>query len=178
MNSDWDYLTAAREGQQKDFEFLYEKYAPSLLAITSLITGSIDSGKDAVQETFIRLMNAKIANRDGNFKSYITTIAYRLALKEKSRFGKYRNIEEYEIPDENDMHSADDSMNANQNEIFRAISSLPENQKKILVLRFYGELSYEAIANIEKLPLGTVKSRIFYAVKACRENLRVKGILE
>jgi RNA polymerase sigma-70 factor (ECF subfamily) len=178
MKSDWDYLTAARKGDHKAFEYIYRKYSSSLLAITSLITGSIDSGKDTVQETFMRIMKANISHQEGNFKSYITTIAYRLALKEKSRTAKFRDVDGYDIADEADTQPINDLMKDYQREIFSAISSLPEQQKKILILRFYGELSYESIAGIENLPLGTVKSRIFYAVKACREKLKAKGIVE
>ena len=65
-----------------------------------------------------------------------------------------------------------------QKHIFQAISSLPEQQRNILVLRFYGEHSYEEISEILQLLLGTVKSRIFYAVKSCKRKLKEKGVLE
>ncbi len=178
MNPDWENLFAARKGNQKAFDLIYEKYSGRLLSMAVLIIGSLDLAKDVVQETFIRLLNAKVKDSDGNLKSYISTITYRLALKEKYRRGKLRDIDNFEFSDNslsplNNQIEREDQIN-----IFNAITSLPEDQKNILILRFYGGLSYEEIAAVEKLPLGTVKSRIFYAVKAVRDKLKAMGVLE
>ena len=146
--------------------------------MTALITGSIAAAKDIVQETFIRLLNVRIKNQDGNFKSYITTIAFRLALKEKSRLSRSMEIKDTYYVDSSSSPIEKQIIEENQKHIFQAITSLPEQQRDILVLRFYGEHSYEEISEITQLPLGTVKSRIFYAVKACRGKLKEKGVLE
>jgi RNA polymerase sigma-70 factor (ECF subfamily) len=62
--------------------------------------------------------------------------------------------------------------------VVKAIRSLDDAHRTTLVLRFYGEHSYEEIATLTGAPLGTVKSRLFYAVKQCREWLKTKGVLE
>jgi RNA polymerase sigma-70 factor (ECF subfamily) len=144
--------------------------------MTSLITGSIDSAKDVVQETFVKLFSGKIKHQDGNFKTYITTIAYRLALKEKYRKQRVQNVENISIIDNLSSPIENQIKNENQKFIFNAITSLPKHQREILILRFYGEHSYEEIAKITELPLGTVKSRIFYAVKTCRSKLKEMGV--
>lgn len=117
-------------------------------------------------------------NQDGNFKSYITTIAFRLALKEKSRLSRSMEINDTYYVDSSSSPIEKQIIEENQKHIFQAITSLSEQQRDILVLRFYGEHSYEEISEITQLPLGTVKSRIFYAVKACRGKLKEKGVLE
>jgi RNA polymerase sigma-70 factor (ECF subfamily) len=178
MISDWNHLLEARNGDQKAFGFIYKKYNKSLIRMTVLITGSIDAAKDIVQETFVRLLNGRVKHQEGNFKTYVTTIAYRLALKEKSRLQRSRKVNEDEFVDSSSSPIEMQINDENQTYIFQAIISLPEHQRDILVLRFYGEYSYESISEIIQLPLGTVKSRIFYAVKACREKLKEKGVLE
>jgi len=50
-----------------------------------------------------------------------------------------------------------------------AINNLDNAHRDILLLRFYAGLSYDEIAVLLDIPLGTVKSRIFYAVKSCRD---------
>ncbi|MEN8192048.1 MAG: RNA polymerase sigma factor [Bacteroidota bacterium] len=177
MISDWNNLSLARNGDQKAFSDIHKKYNKSLIKMTSLITGSLDSAKDIVQETFIRLLNSSIKHQEGNFKSYITTIAYRLALKEKSRSKRSGILNDNLI--DNSLTPIEIQINEeNQLKLFQAITSLPKDQRDILVLRFYGENSYETISKITQLPLGTVKSRIFYAVKACREKLKEMGVIE
>ncbi|MBL1213633.1 MAG: RNA polymerase sigma factor [Ignavibacteriae bacterium] len=177
MKTDWDHLANAKNGDEKSAEILFSKYSKSIIKMAALITGSLDSGKDVAQETFLRLINKKAKHHEGSFKTYVTTIAYRLALKEKYRTNKSHSINEKDFIDENDSQINNQCEEETKINIFEAINSLPLNQKEILVLRFYGCHSYEEIAGITKLPIGTVKSRIFYAVKACGKKLKQKGII-
>jgi RNA polymerase sigma-70 factor (ECF subfamily) len=146
--------------------------------MSALITGSIDSAKDIVQETFIKVFNKSLKHYDGNFKTYITTISYRLSLKERYRTDKTLNSDKYDYPDNFcepiDKYIQDEK----QRIIFETIHSLKESHREILVLRFYGDHSYEEISQITQIPIGTVKSRIFYAVKECGNILTKKGIIE
>jgi RNA polymerase sigma-70 factor (ECF subfamily) len=177
INTDWDHLTNAKNGDEKSAEILFSKYSKSIIKMAALITGSLDSAKDILQETFLRLINKKAKHHDGSFKTYVTTIAYRLALKEKYRTNKSSSINEIGFIYENDSTLKNHSDEERKSNIFAVINSLPLNQKEILVLRFYGGHSYEEIAEITTLPIGTVKSRIFYAVKACGKKLKHRGVI-
>jgi RNA polymerase sigma-70 factor (ECF subfamily) len=55
---------------------------------------------------------------------------------------------------------------------------LSNEQREILALRYFGGHSYEEIAEITEVPIGTVKSRIFYAIKVCQEKLRERGVFK
>jgi len=177
MISEWDYVSRAKKGDENAASFIFEKHYKSLLRMTVLITGSLDSAKDIVQETFIRLFKKNIKHYDGNFKTYITTIAYRLALKEKYRVNKI-NATSNEQSIDVSLSPIDNHISSEfQKNLFNTINSLPETQREILVLRFYGSHSYQEISEITKVPIGTVKSRIFYAVKECGKKLKKKGLL-
>lgn len=178
MISDWEILLDARKGNESACKTLFEKHYRLLVRMAALITGSIDTAKDVTQETFVRLLNRRIKHTKGNFKTYVTTIAFRLALKEKKRSNRNLKIGNHELLDVA-VTPAENQINKDNNKhIYKTIISLPENQKEILILRFYGGISYEEIAAILEVPIGTVKSRIFYAVKACRENLKELGVIE
>jgi RNA polymerase sigma-70 factor (ECF subfamily) len=177
MNTDWDYLTNAKNGDEKAADYLFRKYSRAIIKMAALITGSLDSAKDIVQETFFRLISKNVKHHEGNFKTYLTTIAYRLALKEKYRTSKNHSINEKDFINENDSPVNYQTDKETKSNIFTVINSLPLNQREILILRFYGGHSYEEIARITKLPLGTVKSRIFYAVKACGGKLKLRGVI-
>jgi len=178
MSSDWNYLARARNGDEKASVLIFYKYNKSILRMTALITGSIDSAKDIVQETFLRLFNGRINHQEGNFKSYLTTIAYRLALKEKRRVNQNKSVIDEDIQESNSLPEETQIRDETQNNVFQAIHSLQPNHRDILVLRFYGDHSYKEISEIMELPIGTVKSRIFYAVKACGAKLKERGVLE
>jgi RNA polymerase sigma-70 factor (ECF subfamily) len=61
--------------------------------------------------------------------------------------------------------------------ITHAIEELPEKYRKVILLRHSDELSYEEIAEITKVPLGTVKARIFRAREMLKRKLRDKLLL-
>jgi RNA polymerase sigma-70 factor (ECF subfamily) len=177
MISDWEYLTKAKRGDESAANYLFNKYYKSLIRMTALITGSLDSAKDIIQDTFLKLSKKRIKHHEGSFKTYLSTVAYRLALKERYRINRNFSLftvigdRKYESPLESQIEDE------TQKDIFEVIQSLKEIYKEILVLRFYGNHSYEEISEITKIPLGTVKSRIYYAVKECRTIMKKKGIL-
>ncbi|MCF7810909.1 RNA polymerase sigma factor [bacterium] len=177
MTSDWELLEKARSGSKNAWNELINKYHFRLVNVAMLITGSLSSAQDAAQEAFIRLINVREQNHDGSFNAYITRITYNFALKEKARLFRLQSLDNVDVPD--DSNPIGDALkNEKDKTLADAIQSLTDDHKDILVLRLYGELSYEEIAAELDVPLGTVKSRIFYAVKTCREELRKRGILE
>jgi RNA polymerase sigma-70 factor, ECF subfamily len=172
----WDDLTRARKGSQKAWRALYEQHSPRLLRMAALMTGSIDAGHDCVQEAFVRTLNSAIHHQSGTLRAYLSTIVYRLALKENIRQGRLSPSvgEDSFSPDPSplDRVIADDR----QREVARVLWALPAHHREILILRFHGEHSYEEIAAIAGIPLGTVKSRIFHAVKSARSEMKKRGV--
>jgi RNA polymerase sigma-70 factor (ECF subfamily) len=175
---DWHCLDLARGGNESAWRDLFERHYPSLVRMTSFITGSIDTGKDLAQESFVRLLHVQIRHQTGSFKSFLSTIAYRLALREKSRFNSLVPSDAAIIDDGSpsplELAIRDDTDRI----IFQVIQSLSVEHRVILTLRYFGGHTYEEIARITDLPIGTVKSRIFYAIKVCREMLKERGVFK
>jgi len=177
LNPDWENLERARAGDERAWRWLFERYSASLLRMGALITGSADSAKDLVQETFLRVVNHAPERRDGTLRAYLSTIAFRLALKEKERFRRDLHEMGEDLPATDASPLESTVRSEEEREVLKVLTALPETQREILVLRFYGEHSYEEIAQMTGLPVGTVKSRIFYAVKASQKELRKRGVL-
>ena len=178
MNSDWDYLKTARKGDDSAWYVLIDKHHQRLTKMTFLITGSMEAARDIVQETFFRILQRESKHQDGSFKSYLSTIAYNLALKEKQRLQKHRDMDNLELSDRAPDPLESVLVKERDRVVAQVINSLEEHHRDILVLRFYGDHSYDEIAQITNLSIGTVKSRLFYGVKKCREDLKQRGILE
>jgi RNA polymerase sigma factor (sigma-70 family) len=177
MICDWDCLEAARRGGEEAWRELFRRYYTSLVRMTLLITGSQESAKDIAQETFVRLLRSRTDHRAGSFKAYLNTVAFRLALKEKKRQHRHLNLDHQICADPSPSPLDDAEHRDRQDHIRAAILALADSHREILVLRFYGEHSYDEIAQITGIPLGTVKSRIFNAVKECRKTLQEKGVI-
>jgi RNA polymerase sigma-70 factor (ECF subfamily) len=60
-------------------------------------------------------------------------------------------------------------------ELMKALSALDTKYRSVVVLRYFSELSCEEIAQAEDIPLGTVKSRLHYALKSLRTIYAGKG---
>jgi RNA polymerase sigma-70 factor (ECF subfamily) len=177
VNSEWQYFIRARGGDDVAWRALVGRYRTRLTALALLITGSADSAHDVVQETFLRAFRAEINNFKGSVRGYLGTIAYRLALKEIKQEKRKIQLEGQNLIDE--RHNPLDHIleNERDRQIAETIKSLDPEHRDVLTLRFYGGYSYDEIARLLQIPIGTVKSRIFYAVKTCREILKKKGVL-
>ena len=178
MSSDWDSLARAQKGDETAWHWLIEQHSPSLIKTTLLITGSMNIARDLVQETFARLLRHGSKHREGSFRAYLSTIAYRLALKEKKRSQRHLSLDHHTLSDPAPSPLKAVLLKERDYHIANAIRSLDEHHRDILILRFYGNHSYDEISQMTDVPIGTVKSRIFYAVKACRKILQEKGIFD
>lgn len=177
MNSDWLCFYNARRGDENSWRVLIKKYQARLSALALMITGSSTAADDIVQDTFLKALAARVRNNNGTVRGYLGTIAYRLAVKESKRRQRNVDIGKLEMPDSADNPLENILISERDQLVASAIRNLDNEHRDILLLRFYAGHNYEEIANLTDIPLGTVKSRIFYAVKACREILKKKGVL-
>lgn len=175
MKSDWECLDLALEGNERAWQTLYDRHFSRLVRMASLITGSPDAAQDIAQESFIRLLRYPILHRNGSVRSLLTTITYRLALKEKKRdldvrSGNDEPADSAPSPLESAIADETDRL------LIRTLTALPSQQREVIALRFFGGHSYEEIAEMTGVPIGTVKSRIFNAIRNCQKTLQEGGI--
>lgn len=178
MTDEWSLLDRARLGVKSAWGELLRLHQSRLTAMALLITGSGDSAKDIVQEVFTRLIRVEFQHRQGTLSGWLSTATWRLAVKEKDRTTKLSGLESFVEPFESESQLDTLIKDERSRQIAVAIRDLSNEHRECLILRFYGEHSYEEIAELTGVPLGTVKSRLFHAVKSCREILRRKGVLD
>jgi RNA polymerase sigma-70 factor (ECF subfamily) len=178
LNLDWECLIRAQRREEIACRELIGQYQSRLMALALVITGSPAAAADVVQETFIRALDAKLKNTTGTVQGFLGTIAYRLALKESKQAKRNVELNDLDSLDQKPNPLDDVLIDERDRLVAQAIRTLDVGHRDALILRFYGGHSFEEIAGLLKIPLGTAKSRIFYAVKSCREILREKGVLE
>jgi RNA polymerase sigma-70 factor (ECF subfamily) len=178
VNSEWEYFIQAQQGDEMAWRVLVGRHQTRLTALALFITGSATAANDVVQETFVRAMGAKIRQYTGTVNGFLGTIAYRLALKEADRERRNVELKSLDLTDTEQSPLSNILKDERDRFVAEAIRGLNPEHRDVLILRFYGDYSYEEIARLINVPLGTVKSRIFNAVKSCRESLRQKGVLK
>jgi RNA polymerase sigma-70 factor (ECF subfamily) len=177
VNSEWECFIRAQRGDELAWRVLIGQHQRRLTALALFVTGSASAAEDVVQETFVRAIKARLKRHSGSVSGFLGTIAYRLAVKEVNRAKRQVGLEGLGLTDS--ARTALDGLLKDEREraVAEAIGSLDDKHRDVLVLRFYGGYSYEEIADLLQVALGTVKSRMFNAVKTCREVLQQKGVL-
>ncbi len=182
--SDTELMGLVKDGDYAAFDELYNRYAPGLRRFLFSLTWDQDTAEDYLQETFLRLYRAR--NRyqpTGKFKTFVFRIAKNYYIT-KLRHDRNRNESEQQIysfdsdPFENIHANARIEPEVHLMEDYRrfrlrqAISTLPDGQKLVFVLSHFEDMNYSEIAELLRIPVGTVKSRMHSAVNNLRTLLK------
>jgi RNA polymerase sigma-70 factor (ECF subfamily) len=176
---DVDLVAAALSGSDRAFRSLVERHHPVAFAVVRSIIGDRDDVEDVVQEVFIKVYKGLSSYRG---ESKLSTWIYRIARNEALNAATRKRIEGDPIEEariEAPTGSRPDTQfekRAERSELETHLAHLDETQRTVLELRYLGERSYEEIAEILDLPIGTVKSHIHRAkIELKRVMLRSAG---
>jgi RNA polymerase sigma-70 factor (ECF subfamily) len=179
--TDEELIARFHNGDAYAFDLLVRRYKDPLLNFTYRFLGDLVEAEDIVQETFYRVYKNKHYYKEvAKFSTWIYTIAGNLA-KTELRRRKRRKVfsihketaaeKELELPDLQSDPEKEVNTLVTEKIIQRAITSLPEKFRQVIVLRDIQGFSYEEISSIIKVPLGTVKSRVNRARLKLQEDL-------
>jgi RNA polymerase sigma-70 factor (ECF subfamily) len=176
-----------KAGDEGAFERLFRRYEVPLFAYFYRLVGDRATAEDLFQETFSHFI-AGIERFDATrrLSSWLYTIAtnrWKDHLKKAGRHGRVEvgmGVMESGVRPSYDRAALLEELvrREMEGEVREAVMALPEEHRLVLVMRHYQGLSYQEIAGIVNCPLGTVKSRMHYAVTALRERFVKKGLLE
>jgi RNA polymerase sigma-70 factor (ECF subfamily) len=187
-SADPELVVRALAGREDCFEELVRRYQRPIVAYVYRMVGDYDAALDLAQEVFIKVYNSLGRYRpEFKFSTWIYRIAHNAAIDQLRRRGASRT-EEMEVAGEGgttfEKPLASKSLTPEQEterserraEIEEVVALLPHAYRELIVLRHSHDLSYDEIAEVTALPLGTVKNRIFRAREAMRELLVARGI--
>ena len=170
-------IRRARSGDTRAFETLVLENQKNVYNLALKILGSEEDAKDASQETFLRAYRSlESFHGDSRFSVWLYRTASNVCidfLRRKKRRAELSmtvsNEEdgeaELEIPDERFSPEAMLEKAERIRALREGLQKLPEEYRRILTLREIGGMSYEELAQILELELGTVKSKLFRARK-------------
>lgn len=173
MTQEIDVIKKVLEGDIESFRFLMEKYERPVVRMIRNITFDKESCEDIAQEVFL-VAYKKLVSFDparGSFSTWLFTIAKNKSI---NALRKRKPLTMSRLPEKIDTHNPADEMARKEffDELDATLQALPSRQKRAFVLAEFEKLSYEQIAQIEGVRLGTVKSRINRAKKKLRSALK------
>jgi RNA polymerase sigma-70 factor (ECF subfamily) len=152
------------EGRMPQVEAMYRSHAPAILRYLERNFGSCASAEDLLQETFLRwLRRDQTSHAAVSPRAFLFGIARNVGLTalRKANRAATQTIGEIAAPEQTETDSQLQQMQS-------AIIQLPEKIRETLELRLREELSYEEIAEVLQIPVGTVRSRLHTALKLLR----------
>lgn len=185
--ADSELIVRALAGREDGFEELVRRYQRPMVSYIYRMTGDYEAALDLTQEVFIKVYNS-LARYDSEYKfsTWIYRIAHNAAIDHLRRQNKYLEELEQQSSDGTiftrqfasaGLSPEEQSEKAERRvEIETVVQELPSAYRELIILRHANDLSYDEIAEITGLPLGTVKNRIFRAREAMRVALESRGI--
>jgi RNA polymerase sigma-70 factor (ECF subfamily) len=177
-------VDSAKKGNVKAFDQLVAHFERQVLGFAMKLTGNLTLAQDVAQDAFVRAWtHIQTFRGEASFSTWLCRIVLNSYLDFKRRAGSAKEIslQEYETgPDGQQSQQIADQTKTPQElaenreamELLRwGVAQLPDYQKAMLVMFHFEHLSYDEIAHVMDLPVGTVKSRMNRARIVLREIL-------
>jgi RNA polymerase sigma-70 factor (ECF subfamily) len=157
---------------------LYERFAGLLLALSRRIVGSHEEAEDVLQEVFVQVWN-----QAGRYESKRSSVSTWLTLITRSRSIdrlRSRQVQRRTAASAHEENPPEDTSpegmgnvldQERRRRLLTALSELPDEQRKVLELAFFGGLTQSEISDSTGTPLGTVKTRTLLAMRKLRRAL-------
>ncbi|MBX2985659.1 MAG: sigma-70 family RNA polymerase sigma factor [Bacteroidia bacterium] len=179
--SDRDLIRNFIAGNEACMEMLVKRYKSKLYTTIYLVVQDTYIAEDIFQETFIKVIrtfkSGKYEEND-KFKQWIMRIARNLAI---DYYRKVKKMPKITRDDGSDVFETLNFFESNiedrivQNErervIRRFVKELPEEQKEVLILRHYGDLSFKEISELTGISINTALGRMRYALINLRKMI-------
>lgn len=184
---DDELVTLYSEGDNRAFDVLLDRYQQKLFSYIFFIVKDQDISDDIFQETFMKaivtIKNGKYSE-NGRFYSWITRIAHNLII-DQFRNAKSENLvscenEDYDLLNNQELcesYIEADIINLQiMDDIKKLVDNLPDNQKEIVMMRFYQDMSFKEIAEATGTSINTALGRMRYAILNLRKMVADNSI--
>lgn len=176
-SSDEDLMRRTQQGDKQAFSILYERYSASVLSYLYRMLGNLEDVESIGQEVFLRAFRfAPTYRYPQKFSTWLFTITRNLAINQSRRRKRspIRNITELNLegidmsgdPYQVAAHATDDVEKREEiARILTALDGLPTDQKEVIVLGVFQDLSYAEMEEITGTKAVTLRSRMFHGLR-------------
>lgn len=168
-------VNKAQQGNDKAFLTLFQEYEQEIYRIAFLYVKNQNDALDVVQETAYRSFKTiKNLKEPKFFKTWLVRIAINCSLDFLRRQKKVVQLNP-EIEGNLPGYTNDVDLEVTVRDL---IERLNEEEKSVVILRFYEGLTFKEVSETLNMPLGTAKTILYRALDKLRNNLKGEGIYE
>lgn len=178
-----DYIN----GNEHSLEILIKRHQQRLFSFIYSKVKSKDITEDIFQDTFIKVIRTLKKgnyNEEGKFLPWVVRISHNLVIdhfRKSNRMPKFRNTDEFDIF----SVLGDDALNAEKKiikeqihaDVRELINELPEEQKQVLIMRMYNDMSFNEISENTGVSINTALGRMRYALINLRKLIEKNKII-
>lgn len=187
MMTDDALVALYSKGNNQAFDVLLERYKDKVYSYIYFSVRNDELAEDLFQETFVKAIVTIQQGRyteNGKFISWITRIAHNLVIDffRQERNENVVSNDETEVDLFNNIKLSDDNIETqlvnNQvlSDVRRLVDFLPDNQREVVYMRFYQDLSFKEISEITGVSINTALGRMRYALLNLRRMAEEKDI--
>lgn len=185
--ADEQLVAAYAKGDNQSFDILLRRHQERVFNYVLSIVRDPDTANDIFQETFIKAITTIKQGRymeTGKFAAWITRIAHNLIIDyyRQERSGNMTSADDEtvnvlnrkEFSDENiEDILVDEQIRA---DVRRIVAILPDNQREVLEMRYYRDMSFKEIAEVTQVSINTALGRMRYAILNLRRIVKENNI--
>jgi len=186
--TDFELVQEYIGGNQSSIEILINRHKDKVYTYILLTVKNEHLAEDIFQDTFIKVINSLKLGRyhdNGKFLSWVIRIAHNLIIDNfrKEKQLNTSNSSDFELDIFNSSRFSDKTIEETiigkqvRNDVRSLIDLLPDDQKQVILLRHYAELSFKEIADQTNVSINTALGRMRYALINLRKLIKEKNLI-
>lgn len=187
MLTDKELINSYLSGDEQCFQELLNRYEDKIFTSIYMFVKNTELAEDIFQEVFIKIINTLRAgkyNHEGKFGPWAMRIAYNMCVdnfRKSKRRPQINPTEEFDIFDV--LEVEDDNIEATMikdetfSKVRQLVELLPPEQKEVVILRHYADLSFKEIAQLTRVSINTALGRMRYALINMRKIIEEQNIV-
>jgi len=175
---DAQLVTASKNGDQDAFSLLVQRYQRRVFNLVFRMLQNYEEASEITQEAFLAAWQGLRSFRgEARFSTWLYRIAYNCALKQLELRKREQTLNqalqsEQALEPADGGHAAHLAMLDNQEMVQEQLSQLPPKYRIVLILRHLQDMTYEEMAEVLTMPVGTIKTHLFRARNLLKERLQ------
>jgi RNA polymerase sigma-70 factor, ECF subfamily len=172
---DLQLIAASKGGDQDAFAQLVQRYQRRVFNLVYRMLQQYEEANETTQETFLAAWQGLPAFRgDARFATWLYRIAYNCSLKQLEQRKRDKALQVALEAEQDNTKLTDTEMDVRDRQalVREHLSHLPAKYRIVLILRHLQDMTYEEMAEILTMPIGTIKTHLFRARNLLKERLQ------